>query len=116
MATLEECRTALSKLAGRLFALDGEVRTRHAADRTVSLRLNDLDGSFRGRLAGGELVDVHAVDGAPDGVRAQVRLSCSSDDLLALIDGSLPAGAAWASGRLRVEASPLDLLRLGTLL
>lgn len=117
VATLRDCRAALSTLALRLSAVDGDVRRRHAADRTLSLRLTDLDSGFRGRIADGALVEVQSVDGTPtDGVRAQVRLTCSSDDLLALSDGTLLAGAAWASGRLRVEASPLDLLRLGTLL
>lgn len=117
VATLEECRTALSSVADRLSTLDPQVRSRHAADRTVSLRLTDLGTGFRGQLSAGELVDVCYVDGAvSDDARAQVRLSCTSDDLLALMDGSLPAGTAWATGRLRVEASPLDLLRLGTML
>ena len=36
----------------------------------------------------------------------------SSDDLVALTDGHLHFGKAWASGRLKLEAGLRDLLRL----
>ena len=49
-------------------------------------------------------------------MQAQVRLAASSDDLVALVAGDLTLGAAWATGRLVVEASVLDLLRLRSLL
>ena len=46
----------------------------------------------------------------------QVRLAATSDDLVALVAGALTPPAAWATGRLTVEASVLDLLRLRALL
>lgn len=112
MASVDDCRLALDSLAARLNDLDHEVRTRNAPDRTLSLRLSDLEVAFIGRLHDGRLTDL-ALDG--EGERAQLRLQCSSEDLLALTDGELNPAAAWASGRLRVEASPLDLLRLRSL-
>jgi len=45
-----------------------------------------------------------------------LRLTTTSDDLLALTDGSLPVMRAWTSGRLRIDASIVDLLKLRTLL
>ena len=36
----------------------------------------------------------------------------SSDDLLALVNGGLKVPAAWATGRLKIDASMMDLLRL----
>jgi putative sterol carrier protein len=48
--------------------------------------------------------------------RPQVRLAASSDDLVALVSGDLTPPVAWATGRLTVEASVLDLLRLRSLL
>lgn len=112
MASVDDCRLALASLAARLNELDDEVRTRTAPDRTLSLRVSDLDVAFSGRIQDGTLTDIEL---DADGEKAQLRLQCSSDDLLALTDGALNPAAAWASGRLRIEASPLDLLRLRSL-
>jgi putative sterol carrier protein len=40
----------------------------------------------------------------------------TSDDLVALTDGQLNVASAWATGRLRVDASIKDMLRLRALL
>lgn len=112
MASVDECRLALDGLAARMQGLDEELRARSALDRTLSLRVSDLDVAFAGRIQDGRLTGV-VQDG--EGEKAQVRLQCSSDDLLALTGGSLNPAAAWAAGRLRIEASPLDLLRLRSL-
>ncbi len=40
----------------------------------------------------------------------------NSDDLLALTDGTLGLPAAWASGRVKLEAGILDLMKLRSLL
>lgn len=116
MASVDDCRLALAGLSARLQGVDDGIRTRSAPDRTLSLRVSDLDITFSGRIHDGSLTDVAAngdVDG--DGEKAQLRLQCSSDDLLAMTDGSLNPAAAWAAGRLRIDASPLDLLRLRSL-
>lgn len=113
MATVDQCRAALHGLASRLAGVEHEVRAKHTADRTLSLKIWDLGVVFSGRLHDGELVDVEQDGEQP---KAQLRLSCTSDDLLALTAGELSPAGAWASGKLRIEASPLDLLRLRTLL
>jgi putative sterol carrier protein len=122
MASVDDCRLALGGLAARMNDLDEEVRTRNAPDRTLSLRVSDLDVAFTGRIHDGNLTDIvldgdgdGEGDGDADGEKAQLRLQCSSDDLLALTDGALNPAAAWATGRLRIDASPLDLLRLRSL-
>ncbi len=111
MATVEDCRAALTGLAAKLATVDPDTRSRHSHDRTLSLTVTDLGTTFAGRIVDGQLVDVVA----GDGTRAQIRLACSSDDLVALAAGGLNAAGAWAAGRLRIEASPLDLLRLRSL-
>ena len=112
MATLRECRAAVRVLAARLAAADGKVRD-HVQDRTVSCRLTDLDVTIRGRLSDGELVDVtEAVSSEP----AQIRLTMTSDDLVDLVDGRLSFPHAWATGRLKLDASLRDLLRLRALI
>jgi putative sterol carrier protein len=39
-------------------------------------------------------------------------MTMTSDDLLDLVAGRLPMASAWATGRVRIDASVLDLLRL----
>ncbi|TAM85470.1 MAG: sterol-binding protein [Jatrophihabitans sp.] len=114
MASREQCEQALHRLAERLGGADDATRSRAGFDRTLSCRLRDLDTAFAGRLADGRLHDIREIDAA-QAREAQVKLAMSSDDLLALVAGDLNMAAAWASGRIRVDAGILDLLRLRTI-
>lgn len=115
MATIEECRSALERLSENIGKAEGDVATAATLDRSLSCRITDLDLTFTGRLAGGRIRDVVAVPGAP-AQRAQIRLTMAGDDLVALVDGRLQFARAWATGRVKLEAGFLDLLRLRTLL
>ncbi|GAA2349548.1 sterol-binding protein [Streptomyces cuspidosporus] len=115
MATMEECRSALEKLAENLAGADGDLRSAAALDRSVSCRVTDLDVTFLGRLTGGRIEDVTAVPGLPS-ERAEIRLTMSGDDLVALVGGELHFARAWGSGRVKLEAGFRDLLRLRKLL
>jgi len=112
VASVKECRAAITLLGERLAGADESVRV-HVADRTVSCWITDLDVTFRGRLAGGELADV---TDAVSSERADIRLSVSSDDLVDLVHGRLSFAHAWATGRLRLDASFRDLMRLRSLM
>ena len=112
MATVEECEAAMHKLADRLRSPDGAEARGKVLDRSVSCHLRDLDVTFAGQLQDGEITGIRQVD-APDG---QIKLAMASDDLIALVDGQLNFAKAWASGRLKVDASVFDLLKLRTLL
>jgi predicted lipid carrier protein YhbT len=112
MATVEECRAALGALAARLDAHAAEARSRVDLDRPLACTIRDLGVSFHGRLTGGRLVDL--ADG--DDPRAKIRLTSSSDDLLALVNGELDITKAWTSGRISINANPFDLLKLRKLL
>lgn len=112
MATAEEVEQTVQGLVTRLHALDPELRRKHAINRTVSCRITDLEQVWTGRLCDEGLQDVTT---APRD-KAQVRLALTSDDLVALAAGRLSVGQAWATGRLRVQAGPLDLLKLRALL
>ncbi|MBL1094610.1 MULTISPECIES: sterol-binding protein [Streptomyces] len=115
MATLDQCRAALDRLAQNLSSADGKVRGAAALDRSLSCRITDLDVTFLGRLARGSIQDVTCVPGPPPD-RAEIRLSMTGDDLVALVDGQLNFARAWGSGRVKLEAGLRDLLRLRTLL
>ena len=115
MATVQQCEQALRSLADRLAAVDPEVRARYVVTRTLACRIPDLDVVFLATLNDEGIEQLRCSDGSStDG--AQVRLAAVSEDLLALLEGELSPPVAWASGRLKVQASPLDLLKLRALL
>jgi hypothetical protein len=112
MATVDECRAALHKLAAQMAANAEEVGAKVDLDRPLACTVKDLGVAFHGRITGGRLVDI----GDGDDPKAKIRLTATSDDLVALVSGQLDFGRAWASGRLSVSANPFDLLKLRKLL
>jgi hypothetical protein len=85
-------------------------------DRSLSCRLTDLDEVVLGRLTSGSVRDLHVLPHGPAVPQADIRLTMTSDDLVALTDGRLHFGQAWATGRVKLEAGLRDLLRLRKLL
>ena len=112
MATIDECMTALKGILGDLASNPAAA----GLDRSVSCRLTDLDQLVVGRLASGSVHDLTTVADGPSVPRADIRLTMTSDDLIALTDGRLHFGQAWATGRVKLEAGLRDLLRLRKLL
>lgn len=109
LASLEECRTTVVLLATRWSDIDGDTRKQNVPDRTLELTILDLDVSFRGRFHEGDLIDI--VEGNdPD--KPNIRIVMSSDDLIAMTNGELKFAHAWATGRVRLDASLRDLLRM----
>jgi hypothetical protein len=115
MATTEECRSALEKLSDNLAHADGEVRTAASLNRSLSCHITDLDITFTGRLADGRIEVADTFEGPPP-EKAQIRLAMTGDDLVAMVEGQLNFARAWASSRVRLEASFRDLLSLRSLL
>jgi hypothetical protein len=111
VADREQCEAALAGLAARLEDLARRGSPAQTPDRTVLCRLTDLGTSYVADLRDGALL------GITEGARkAQITFTLTSDDLIAVTDGTLPVATAWASGRLRVDASLRDLLRVRSLL
>jgi len=110
MATADECRKALESLVGRIADLDPQTRAANFPERTMSARIPDLGLTFVTR------VGPHGADPvteAPPGARAaQVRFTAKSDDLVHIAADPGQFARAWLTGRLKVEASLLDLLQL----
>ena len=115
MATAEQCRGALLQLAERLAAVDPEVRARYVVTRTLACRVPDLDVVFLATLNDAGIEEIRCLPGT-DTAGAQVRMAADSDDLVSLLQGDLSPPVAWATGRLKVQASPMDLLKLRNLL
>ena len=110
MATAEECRQALESLVGRIQEMDPADRAAYLVDRVISCKVSDLGVTFLTRLGPDGASPVTVANGS-DG-QAQVKFTTKSDDLLALADNPVSIGRAWLTGRLKVEASIFDLLRL----
>jgi alkyl sulfatase BDS1-like metallo-beta-lactamase superfamily hydrolase len=108
MATAEECEQAFDSLADRLAENDAETRKRNSLDRSLSCSLPDIGVTFAAHLKDGLLTDIRRVDDAT----AEVKLTLSSDDLIALVDGELKFASAWANGRIKIDARVLDLIKL----
>lgn len=115
MANPAECRAALIQLSENLGKAQGDVRAAAALDRSLTCWITDLDLTFTGRLRGGRIEDITEVPGKP-AQKAQLRLAMRGDDLVELVNGRLNFASAWASGRVKLEASILDLLQLRKLL
>lgn len=113
MATIERCETALVQLMASLDGVDHANRSRDVPDRTVELVLLDHDVAFNAQWRDGELCDLQR---GPYRGKPNVRLTMTSDDLIAMTGGKLGFPHAWATGRVRLDASVRDLLRLRKLL
>src|SRR5229473_2645453 len=114
MASLEECREALQTLTGRLGEMNPKDRSSFFSNRSFSCHVTDLGVTFVTTITdqGAEPVK----EAAPDEPPADIRLTASSDDVIAL--AATPANIArmWLAGRVKVQASMRDLLALRRLL
>jgi hypothetical protein len=109
---MDQCLTALEGILGDLAASPAAA----GLDRSLSCRLTDLDEVVMGRLGSGAVHDLHVLPHGPAVPKADIRLTMKSDDLVALTDGQLHFGSAWATGRVKLEAGLRDLLRLRKIL
>lgn len=112
MADRRQCEAALRDLASRLDSLARDGRPPRTPDRVIICRIPDLETTFSGQLRNGCLHDI----GEGERPGAQITLTVSSDDLVAVTNGTLSITTAWSSGRLKVDASVRDLLRVRALL
>lgn len=114
MATAEECRQALEKLTAQIADMDPKDREAFLADRAISCTITDLGVTFLTHLRPDGASPVTVANG-PDGP-AQVRFSVKSDDLVAIADDPGLFIRYWLTGRLKIEASLGDLIRLRKIL
>lgn len=121
MATAEQCEQALRTLADRVASSGGSAASR-AGEQRLACNLTDLDTAFFVALRDGGLHDIAPFAagtplpsrGADDGHggRLSATLTMTSDDLIGMVDGTLGLVGAWTSGRVRIDASVLDLMRI----
>ena len=113
MATVEESRKALEALAGRISELDPETRAAHLADRSMSVTVTDLGVTFVTQLGAD---GAGPVTEAPPAPARHIRFRTQSDELIAIAADPGRFARAWLTGRVKVEASLGDVLRLRKLL
>jgi hypothetical protein len=112
MATVEECEAAMHELAARMQSPGAAHVRGKVLERPISCTLTDLGVTFAGELRDGGIQDIRQVSG-PTG---KIKLTTTSDDLVAMVDGRLNFAKAWTAGRLKVDASVFDLLKLRSML
>jgi hypothetical protein len=114
MPTAEECRDALQKLTGRLSELGPKDRDSFFSGRSFSCHVTDLDITFVTRFGADGAEPVR--EAGPDDPPADVRIAAASNVVLELADDVSAFPRAWLTGRIKVQASMRDLLRLRKLL
>lgn len=108
MAEVEEVEAILDAFLHRLGTLDPNTRAMLPYRRTVEARCPDLDLVRHAEWRQGRL---NLLDEAPPR-RADIRISARSDDIVRISDGELTFTQAYRAGRIRIDASMADLLRL----
>lgn len=112
MATVEEVDAVLWQLLGRFGEVDDDVRALLPSRRVVEVRCPDIDYVRYAEWRRGQLF----VLDEPPPRRADIRISVRSDDLVEIAAGALPFSRAYATNRVRLDASMTDLLRLRAVL
>lgn len=113
MATKAEVTKALERLMARLDGNDEDVRSAIPGRKVLCCRVTDLDSSWYSVIQDGH---VSAPVERPVPSTVDVTLQVGSDDLIALVEERTSFLSALMSGKVRVQASMMDLLRMRTLL
>jgi SCP-2 sterol transfer family len=112
VATKTKVEQKLRELINRLKRADGQVHSSLAESlpdpRIIQISIPDLDASYWTEMAGGVMGAMHK--GEPP--RADIRIRCTSDHLVEIVDGKRSLFGSYLSGQLKVEASFTDMLRL----
>jgi putative sterol carrier protein len=115
MASRTEVERKLSELIARLDASDEGARSLGdtlSEPRILGLEVTDLNAHYWTELRDGRMETLQ--EGTPD--RSDIQVRAPSDVLVDLIDGKGTLFSAYLAGRIRVDASMSDLMRLRRLL
>ena len=113
MASAEDCREALQKLAGRLGELSSADREAYFGNQTISVTIPDLGVTYETRLGTGDEPVREVGPGEPP---ADIRMTANSDEVVSLAESPMNIARAWVEGRVKIDASMKDLFRLRKLL
>ena len=113
MATKAEVERQLGALMARLDGNEAGVRSAIPSRKVLRCQVPDLGTAWYSVVENGH---VSQPTEAPPNGRADITLRVGSDDLVDLVEGRISFLSAFTSGRVRVDASIIDLLRLRSLL
>jgi SCP-2 sterol transfer family len=112
VATRRQVESKLRELIRRLDGANGDVRDSLSEalpePKVVEVTIPDLDAVYWTELASGRMSSLHS--GEPEDPDIRVRVD--SDHLVELVNGEKSLFSSFAGGRLKIEASFSDLLRL----
>ena len=113
MATKAEVERQLGALMARLDGNEANVRSAIPSRKVLRCQVPDLDTTWYSVVDNGH---VSQPSETPPNGRADITLRVGSDDLVDLVEGRISFLSAFSSGKVRVDASIVDLLRLRSLL
>ncbi len=109
MATRTEVDRTLRKLIKRLDGADLDGASLPSEARSILCSITDLHVDYRADYAQGRIGKLRVVE-EPEA--ADVKISLSSDELIALAEGKTSLPMALLFGRIKVNAHAKDLLLL----
>jgi hypothetical protein len=113
VADKAEVERQLAALLARLDGNETGVRSAIPGRKVIRCQVTDLDTAWFSVVQNGRVSPPS--ERSPDG-RADITLRVRSDDLVDLVQGRVSFLSAFTSGKVRVDASLFDLLRLRRLL
>jgi hypothetical protein len=113
VASKAEVQRQLAALMARLDGNEANVRSAIPSRKVLRCLVPDLDAAWFSVVDDGHVSPPSETP--PDGP-ADITLRVHSDDLVDLVEGRVSFLSAFTSGKVRVDASIVDLLRLRSLL
>ena len=113
MATKIEVERQLGVLLARLDGNEASVRSAIPSRKVLRCLVPDLGAEWYSVVEHGRVSPPSEV---PPNGRADITLRVGSDDLVDLVEGRISFLSAFSSGKVKVDASFFDLLRLRSLL
>jgi putative sterol carrier protein len=113
VATKAEVERQLGALMARLDGNEANVRSAIPSRKVLRCQVTDLGTAWYSVVEDGHVSQ--PTETSPNG-RADITLRLASDDLVDLVEGRISFLSAFAAGKVRVDASIVDLLRLRSLL
>jgi putative sterol carrier protein len=114
VASKTEVERQLQVLLARLAENHDNVRAAIPERKVLRCHVTDLDTVWYSVIESGKVS--RPSETPPDDGRVDITLRVGSDDLVDLIDGRMSFLSAFASGKVKVDASIIDMLRLRALL
>jgi predicted lipid carrier protein YhbT len=111
VATKGEVEAKLRELIARLAGAEnaqGSLARSLPETKIIAVHIVDLDMNYWTEMQAGRMDGLH--EGIPG--RADIRIGVPSDELVAMVDGKASLFSAFLSGKVKIDASLSDMLRL----